>query len=101
MTTATFNKIVSEQLHRCSNLLLAKEKEYALHEDRLSSFKKAGALLGETPMQAALGMLSKHLVSVSDMIQSSGHFTISQWDEKLTDSINYLLIMRAMIEEDA
>ena len=102
MTTHDFNEIVKEQLTRCENLLISKGDEYAMTDDRLSAFKKAGALQGQTMLQAALGMLAKHLVSVVDMIQDKNpkRFGLDRWNEKLTDAINYLLIMRAIIEEE-
>lgn len=100
MTVENFNMIVKEQLARCESLLIDKGREYALGADRLAAFKKAAAFQNTTQAEAALGMMVKHLVSVSDMIQSHEHFTISRWDEKITDSINYLLILRAIIEED-
>ena len=47
-----------------------------------------------------MGMLSKHLISVSDMCTDDKSFPNEQWDEKITDSINYLLILRAIVEEE-
>lgn len=102
MTTHNFNEIIREQITRCENVLLRKGDEYAMTDDRLSAFKKAGAIQDQTMLQAALGMLSKHLVSLVDMIQDSNpaRFGVDRWNEKLTDAINYLLIMRAIIEEE-
>ena len=102
MTTLAFNEIIKEQLQRCEDVLVIKGSEYAIGDDRLIAFKKAGALQGQTMLQAALGMLAKHLVSVVDMIQdlNPGRFGMDRWNEKLTDAINYLLIMRAIIEEE-
>lgn len=101
MTTHDFNEIIKEQIGRCEAVLIRKGDEYAMTDDRLSAFKKAAVLQDETMLQAALGMLAKHLVSVVDMIQSPNptSFGIDRWNEKLTDAINYLLIMRAIIEE--
>lgn len=100
MTVNQFDRIVNEQINRCGDLLESKGKEYAPGADRLAAFKKAAALQNCTQLEAALGMLAKHLVSMTDMIQSHEHYTTSRWDEKITDTINYLLIMRAIIEED-
>lgn len=55
----------------------------------------------EAQIEAALmGMLSKHLISVSDMCTDDRVYPKEQWDEKITDSINYLLILRALVEEE-
>lgn len=105
MKIKTFNDIVQGQLGRCARLLTGKGHEYAEGAeaderiDRLAHFKKAAALQGETPEQAAFGMLAKHLVSISDMVASGETYRLEQWDEKITDSINYLLIIRAIVEE--
>ena len=53
-----------------------------------------------TPKVALVGMLSKHLVSVVDMCLSDRVYSKKQWAEKLTDSINYLMILRAIVEEE-
>ncbi len=45
-------------------------------------------------------MLSKHLISVSDMCMGEQQYSKEQWDEKITDSINYFLILRAIVEEE-
>lgn len=105
MNLATFNKIVVDQLSRSELLLTGKGHEYAESADtdatidRLAHFKKAAVLQDETPAQAAFGMLAKHLVSVADMVGSAQEYPIEKWDEKISDSINYLLILRAIVEE--
>jgi hypothetical protein len=44
-----------------------------------------------------MGMLSKHLISVSDMCMDEQQYSKEQWDEKITDSINYFLILCAIV----
>ena len=100
MKTADFEIIVEEQLETARNLLLAKGREYSLTEDRLSAFKKAAQLQGETVKQALCGMLAKHIVSIYDMAMSGQKFTEAKWTEKITDTINYLLLMKAAIMEE-
>ena len=46
-------------------------------------------------------MLAKHIVSVSDMCTDGKKYKRDRWIEKITDSINYLLILRAVVEEEA
>jgi hypothetical protein len=93
-----FNNVVEEQLTRCTNILIKKADEYAT-EDRLHNFKVAAALRDSTPIQALSGMMVKHTVSVYDMCDSGEVFPIELWNEKITDSINYLLLLRALVEE--
>lgn len=109
MTNEDFKKVVEDQLDYCKSLLVTKGKEYTPQneepcyafapDDRLKHFKKAGILMGISPKAALLGMLSKHLVSVSDMCMS-GDYTEEKWTEKITDSINYMLLLKALVMEE-
>lgn len=107
MKIDVFNKVVKEQLLTCENLLIGKGHEYAPdavdenNVDRLAHFKKAAAIIGGTPKEALLGMLAKHLVSISDMCTDGHAYTKDRWTEKITDSINYLLLLKAVVEEEA
>ena len=100
MTPDNFTESINRQIKHCLALLTVKGQEYAPDIDRLAAFKKAGAFQNQTQAQAALGMLTKHLVSVSDMILSGETYAPEKWDEKIGDSINYLLIIRAIEEEE-
>lgn len=100
MTNERFEELVSDQLQASVDLLVVKGAEYSLVDDRLASFKKAAALQGETVKQALCGMLAKHVVSVYDMCMTDGRFSIARWNEKITDSINYLLLLKAAVMED-
>ena len=105
MDQLTFERIITDQLSRSETLLTSKGREYAEGADvmqtidRLAHFKKAAVLQDKTPAQAAFGMLAKHLVSVADMVNSAGSYPLEKWNEKISDSINYLLILRAIVEE--
>ena len=65
-----------------------------------AAFKAAAALQHCTPEQALAGMLAKHIVSLYDMCFDDGtHYDISTWDEKITDSLNYLFLLKAIVKE--
>lgn len=106
MTITKFNRVISDQLTICEKLLCGKGQEYApdatedLKADRLAHFKKAAAIMNGTPKTALLGMLSKHLVSVADMCTDGEEYSLERWTEKITDSINYLLILKALVCEE-
>lgn len=100
MTNEDFNKVVDEQLNLCRSLLCTKGEEYdRSSNDRFHSFKVAAALQGETPMQALAGMLAKHTVSIYDLINEGNH-DLAIWDEKITDHINYLLLLKGLIMDE-
>lgn len=98
MTQEKFNEIANDMLERCKKVLYSKNKEYAT-EDALHNFKVAAKLEGITPEQALAGMMAKHTVSVYDMIKSAEYYSDDVWDEKIGDSINYLILLRALAEE--
>jgi hypothetical protein len=95
-----FLKIQEEQLARCVETLSAKAWEYA-DKDRLHNFKVAAELEGVTVRQALAGMMAKHTVSIYDMCKCPAAHTMPLWDEKITDHINYLILLRAVVEEES
>lgn len=94
-----FNTVVDSQVEYGLNVLKEKGSEYALGEDRLEHFKDAATEQGVTPKQALWGMLSKHLASLSGMCKNDAGAK-ERWREKITDSINYMLLLWALVEED-
>ena len=101
MLQEKFNNIVTNQMKKCWETLFNKGNEYAtVGNDRLLHFKKAAAVMESTPKAALFGMLSKHLISLSDMCMDKRKHPKEVWSEKITDSINYLLILAAIVEEE-
>ena len=98
MTATEFERIFEEQVERSRIVLVNKASEYAT-EDRLHNFKVAAALEGKTPEQALAGMMAKHTVSVYDMAESGQPYPIELWQEKITDHINYLFLLNAIVRE--
>lgn len=97
MNIQDFNKLVDEQFNVCKELLETKGKEYAPDaSDRLSAFKSASCMLHRTPIQALGGQMSKHTVSLFEMIEG-GCQDMDLWQEKLTDQINYLLLLKGLL----
>lgn len=98
MTATEFERIFEEQVERSRMVLVNKADEYAT-EDRLHNFKVAAALEGKTPEQALAGMMAKHTVSVYDMAESGQFYPIELCQEKITDHINYLFLLNAIVRE--
>ena len=102
MTPERFEQIVDARLAHCQKVLTAKGEEYSRDGDRLHNFKKAGRKLGETPEAALLGMNVKHTVSIDDIVTDleAGELpTTKALDEKISDAINYLLLLEGLIVE--
>lgn len=101
MKTEQFEQIIERQFDRCRGLLVTKGKEYTPDRDVLEVFNKASELSGEGGRKASLfGFMLKHVVSISDMCHSDTVYDLDRWNEKITDTINYLLLLKAMVEED-
>jgi len=102
LTVDEFDKIVEDTFDIIRKVLIVKAREYASSDDRLYNFKQAADLQRCTPAEALGGMLAKHIVSVYDLIHGAlgqRPVDISVWDEKIIDSINYLILLRAMMKE--
>ena len=100
MKTTDFNKIVEDFLEKTKSTLIRKQEEYNLEADRFGFFKRAAAMAGNSPEQALYGFLLKHLVSLSDMVGSGKKFSKALYEEKLGDIVNYLILLRGLLEDD-
>ena len=101
MDIKKFNEVVETQFDKCKGLLFVKGGEYALNSDRLEYFKKAAALQNTTPNGALFGMLAKHIVSLAEMCEYPiERFTKERWSEKITDSMNYLTLLWALVNDN-
>ena len=89
---------MKKQLDKSVEVLCSKAKEYAT-TDRLHNFKVAAQIQGISTSEALVGMMAKHTVSIYDMVRSGNAYSAEMWDEKITDHINYLLLLKAVIEE--
>ena len=96
-----FNEVLKTTIQKCVDTLGVKADEYAT-EDRLHNFKVAAEIQNCTPITALAGMMAKHTVSVYDLIkkQEQGYVVSREmWDEKIGDSINYLILLSALVQE--
>jgi hypothetical protein len=99
MNTPDFNIIVEAQLDRIRAVLIKKATEYNLDADRLSVFKHAAALSEETPEQALYGFMLKHIISITDMVNSKETYSEELWNEKITDICNYLILLQGLLKD--
>ena len=95
-----FGRLVARRFGLASDVLAGKAMEYASGIDRFHNFNVAGAAKGETPEQALWGMFMKHFVSVQDMVQSGKRPNQAWIDEKLSDMINYLLLLEGLFSAE-
>lgn len=101
MDHATFEKVFEAQVDACRRVLVEKAREYAT-DDRLHNFRVAATLMGTTPAAALSGFMAKHMVSIYDLIRAEANgetVTMAMWDEKIGDALNYLFLLKAVVEE--
>lgn len=89
--------ILDAQLQRVRDVLVAKNDDYSPDEDALEHFRRAATILGKTVPEALAGMMVKHTVSIYTMIEGGRSFSEDRWDEKITDHINYLVLLKAAL----
>jgi hypothetical protein len=99
MTPEKFNYVVDKVVDRCKEILCDREKQYS-DEDRISNFKKAAQVRGLSPEEILMGFKVKHEVALGDYVKklSSGEQVPVEWIvEKITDIINYHILLYALI----
>ena len=101
MKNIQFTDIMEEQFDRCRKVLETKGHLYSDGNDRLCQFKVTANLQDCSVPRAVGGKMSKHTSLLYDLINKSDKgLTHAQWNETLTDSINYLILLRAVLVEE-
>lgn len=101
MEPEAFGEILEQQLARVSSILGIKTREYATDEDQLKNIREAAKLQNIALTEAVAGMMAKHTVSIYAMIRDTTRdYPMTMWDEKITDHIIWLILLRAVLEDD-
>lgn len=102
MTNKDFEVCFESRVDMCRRVLVGKNQDYARNGEKLWNFKQASGMDGCTPEMALKGMLLKHWQSIRDLIgdlERGQHHSMAVWEEKVGDALNYLFILRALVEE--
>lgn len=102
MDTPEFESQIKDAVGRSTMVLFQKAASYTDEDgDRFRNFKLAAELQHTTPIKALSGMMAKHTVKLYDLIDQSeeDEVPLESWDETIGDSINYLLLLSALIRE--
>lgn len=105
MNLKDFDRLVDYVVEkRIKGVMCVKSAEYSRGGDKLHNFKRAAEMSGLTPLECLQGMKLKHDVSILDMLndlQDLEHieYTREKWEEKISDDINYLILMLAILYE--
>lgn len=104
MNHADFDRLVEYVVEeRIKGVMCVKSAEYARGDDKLHNFKRAAWVSGKNPLVCLQGMKLKHDVSILDMLDDEegtlDKYTREKWEEKISDDINYLILMLALLYE--
>lgn len=100
MNSHSFVQVLNDQIEICQGMLGHKAAEYATDDERLHNFKVAASLQGIAPRQALAGFMAKHTVSIYDLCRAPVAAELELWTEKITDHINYLILLKALVVEE-
>jgi hypothetical protein len=90
--------ILHPRMKKIAEVLAQKSTEYSNKNDRFYNFRKQALIMDVTPVKALLGNMSKHLVSVLDIL-NAGSASPEVIDEKFGDLINYLILAEGLLKE--
>lgn len=112
MRTERFNNIIEGIVDRSLAMLSKKNDAYSgnadydekarAQDDRLRGVKTLAKISGVGAFAALRGVMAKHTMSVYDLIESADSGEIAAlpiWQEKISDHINYLLMLEALVHE--
>lgn len=98
MQAERFEELVLSEHKASLEVMIEKAKQYAT-DDRLANFKQAAGMLQINPVQALMGMLVKHFVSVGTMAKNPTSYNLELWQEKLRDIRNYTYLLAGLLED--
>lgn len=100
MNSDDFSQLVERRLDKIRSTLSSKGKEYSTKDNKLHNFEKAAIKRHTTREIALQGMLTKHEVSIDDIIAKTANDEFPSReviDEKIGDIINYYILLEACL----
>ena len=101
MTREDFSKRVEKRIDLVRQTLLTKHKEYAKDDNVFRNFDEAagGLSLHGSSAEVLWSYMTKHLVSIKDIVADNKPVDTSIVSEKIGDVINYLILLEAMLNQ--
>jgi hypothetical protein len=99
MTREEFSKRVEKRINLIRETLLTKHKEYAKDDNVFRNFDEAagGFSLHSTSAEVLWSYMTKHLVSIKDIVADNKPVKSEVVSEKIGDVINYLILLESML----
>lgn len=104
MDRNTFKVLVDARLEECKEILGVKGAAYAGSKDVLRNFKSNAERLGITPYQVWAIYANKHFDTIINAISTTPSYPVDASESmqgRIKDSINYLLLLDALLSETA
>ena len=110
-SASDFELLLNGRIQAIRDTLSKKGSEYSRNYNRYHNFDLAARILNTSPEQALIGMYIKHFVSILDIIYQDDALTnpvkiedakafFEMLSEKITDSINYLILLEGIIRRN-
>jgi hypothetical protein len=95
MTNDEFLQFMQKEFDKLMKLQKIKSSEYTINNFD-ENFEIASKLLNASKEQTALYYMTKHIVSIYDIILNKRNY--DKLDEKINDTIMYLLMINALVK---
>ena len=101
MTREDFSNRVEKRIDLVRQSLLTKHKEYAKDDNVFRNFDEAagGLSLHGSSAEVLWSYMTKHLVSIKDIVADNKPVDPAAVSEKIGDVINYLILLEAMLNQ--
>jgi hypothetical protein len=101
MTSEKFHDVFEAQLAECRAEMGVKNADYASPEngDFLANFYETARRCDTTELQSWLVHFTKHIIAIEKYVKRGGHLTSEPIRGRIKDGINYLFLLRALVEE--
>ena len=101
MKREEFTNRVEKRIDLIRQTLLTKHKEYAKDDNVFRNFDDAagGLSLHGTSSEVLWSYMTKHLVSIKDIVADNKPVDTAIVSEKIGDVINYLILLEAMLNQ--
>lgn len=101
MTREDFSRRVEKRVDLIRQTLLTKHKEYAKDDNVFRNFDEAagGLSLHGSSAEVLWSYMTKHLVSIKDIVADKKPVDASVVSEKIGDVVNYLILLEAMLNQ--
>ncbi len=100
MNQNQFDEVVLAITDECKQLLMDKGKDYSSVDDKLLNFKQAAQFTSCNKWQALEIYFFKHIQAISNWFKNGRKQLNEDIKHRIRDSINYLILLEAMIVEE-